>query len=176
MPTDYVGPLFRPPTSHFFDSLRRGEPREKGEGIMTALSRAFFIALLLVGCVQLPPTPLDLQAKKFAAVPGQAVIYLVRDLPDFSDLQAQVNLGGKLGLRTYPGTYYRWEVQPGTHQIDTGFYDTGRLTLEVRAGGIYFVQQRVLSIMGNPSSTFELVGETAGRAAVTRAVLLVPDS
>jgi hypothetical protein len=79
-----------------------------------------------------------------------------------------------LALKTYPGTYYRWEVPPGKHLIETGFYDTGRLTLEVKAGNIYYVQQRVLSIMGNPSSTFELVGEAQGRTTVLRAVLLVP--
>jgi hypothetical protein len=135
---------------------------------------ALVTAIASSGCQQLPLTPEDLEARKFEAVPDKAVIYVVRDAPDFSDVRAQIRLGDKLLFNTYPGTYYRWEAPPGKHRIDTGFYDTGALTLEVKAGGIYFVQQRVLSLRGNPSSTFELIGEAPGRAAVLRAVLLAP--
>jgi len=137
-------------------------------GLMLALA----MALTLSGCQQLPLSPEDLQAKKFQAVPDQAVIYVVRDAPDFSDVQAQIRLGDKLLLKTYPGTYYRWEVPAGQHTITGYGQDIGTITMQVERGRIYFVQHRVTG-MRVPSSGFQLVSEPVGRAAVMRSVLLL---
>lgn len=130
-------------------------------------------ALALAGCQQLPPTPQDLQAKKFEAVPDKAVIYLVRDYPDFSDRQATIRLGDQVIIKTYPGTYYRWEVPPGAHRITGVAADIGQITLDTRPGTLYFVQQRVAAaMMGFPQSFFHQVDEPNGRAAISRSVLL----
>jgi hypothetical protein len=137
------------------------------------LSIALAMALTLSGCQQLPPSPEDLQAKKFEAVPDKAVIYLVRDAMDLSDVQSQIRVGDKLLLKTYPGTYYRWEVPAGMHTITGYGGDIGTITVQVERGRIYFVQQRVVG-MRVPSSRFELVNEPQGRAAVMRSVLLLP--
>jgi hypothetical protein len=134
------------------------------------------MATLLAGCQQLPLTPQDIEARKFEAVPGAAVIYVVRDYPDFTELQSTIYLGDKLILKTYPGTYYRWEVPPGKHLIRGAAFDTGAIRLETMPGGIYFVQQRVTAaLMASPNSFFQLVAEPAGRGAVLRSVLLVPE-
>jgi hypothetical protein len=134
------------------------------------------MALLLAGCQQLPLTPEDVQARKFEAVPDKAVIYLVRDYPDFSEMQATVHLGDKLTLKTYAGTYYRWEVAPGEHQIRGAAFDTGAIRVHTLPGRIYFVQQRVTAApFLRASSFFSVVNEPAGRAAVVRSVLLTPD-
>ncbi len=127
----------------------------------------------LAGCQQLPLTPEDIQAKKFEAVPDKAVIYLVRDNPDFSSIQSQISVGDKLLLKTYPGTYYRWEVPPGMHRISGYGSDIGTIGVQAERGRVYFVQQRVSGLyMAN--SAFALVGEPQGRAAVLRAILLAP--
>ena len=136
-----------------------------------ALMLALAMALTLSGCQQLPLSPEDLQARKFEAVPDKAVIYLVRDSPDFSDVQAQIRVGDKLLFKTYPGTYYRWEVPAGKHTITGYGEDIGTITVQVERGRIYFVQQRVTGLRV-PSSHFELVREPEGRAAVLRSVLL----
>ena len=141
--------------------------------------RGLLLAVLLAGCAQLaacaqlPPTPQDLRAKKFEAVPGKAVIYLVRDSPDHNDVPAQIWLGDTLTLITYPGTYYRWEVPPGRHRIAGFASDIGSITIDTAPGRIYFVQQRLQPFLRYALSHFQLVGEPEGRAAVTRAVLLV---
>src|SRR5262245_258665 len=138
--------------------------------------RSLLIGLMLVlaGCQQLPLTPEDIQARKFEAVPDKAVIYLVRDNPDSSEAEAQISLGDNLRMRTYPGTYYRWEVPPGTHGIQSFGGDTGRIRVQAERGKIYFVQQRVAGMRLAPESRFELVSESQGRAAVLRSVLLKP--
>ncbi|MGH9603658.1 MAG: hypothetical protein ACRD24_14865 [Terriglobales bacterium] len=139
--------------------------------MLRSLLVALAMAGTLAGCQQLPPSPQDLQAKKFEAVPDKAVIYLVRDVPDFSSIQSQIRIGDKLLLKTYPGTYYRWEVPAGAHTITGYGEDIGTITVQVEQGRIYFVQQRVTGLRV-ASSHFELVGEAQGRAAVMRAVLL----
>ncbi len=128
-------------------------------------------ALLLAGCVQLPPTPQDLQAKKFETLPDQAVIYVVRDYPDFADAGATINLGDTGVITTYPGTYYRWEVPPGAHCISGYAGDSGTITLNTEAGKLYFVQQRVSLFMQFLQSQFYRVAEPAGQAIVRRSVL-----
>ena len=130
------------------------------------------VSILLAGCVQLPPTPQDLQAKKFEALPGKAVIYVVRDHPDFIDAGATINLGDTGVITTYPGTYYRWEVPPGAHRISGYAADSGSITVVTEAGRIYFVQQRLAPFMRFPQSQFFLIAEPYGRAAVRRAVLV----
>ncbi len=133
------------------------------------------IALALAGCTQLPPTPQDVQAKKFEAVSDKAVIYVVRDVADFSDLQSEITLGDKLSLKTYKGTYYRWVVPPGKHTISGYGQDIGTISVNAERDRIYYVAQSVTGRFGGPpSSQFYLLDEQKGRAAVLRAVLLVP--
>jgi len=133
---------------------------------------ALVTALTLAGCQQLPLSPEDLQAKKFQAVPDQAVIYVVRDTPDFIEIQAEIRLGDKLLLKTYPGTYHRWEVPTGKHTITGYGQDIGTISVQAERGRIYFIQQPVTG-MRVASSHFDLVGEPEGRAAVMRAVLVL---
>ena len=132
------------------------------------------LTFALAGCQQLPLTPEDVQARKFEAIPDKAVIYVVRDNPDFSEAEAAITLGDNLRMRTYPGTYYRWEVPPGTHQVMSFGGDTGLIRVQAERGRIYFVQQRVGGNPRAPESRFELVGESQGRAIVLRSVLLKP--
>jgi hypothetical protein len=132
------------------------------------------LAVLLAGC-QLPLTPEDLEARKFEAVPGKAVIYLVRVNPDFNDRQALVRVGDKLLFKVYPGTYYRWVVEPGTHQITGYAGDIGTITVPAEAGRIYYVRQQMTPFSRMPISHFFLVSENEGQALVLRAVLLVPE-
>ncbi len=134
--------------------------------------RVLLIALALAGCVQLPLTPQDIQARKFELVPDKAVVYLVRDHPDFSDKAATIWLGDTVMITTYSGTYFRWEAAPGTHRISGYGPDIGAITLQVEAGKIYFVQQQLTWFMPFPRSQFFLVNEPYGRAAVSRAVLV----
>jgi hypothetical protein len=129
------------------------------------------IALGLAGCVQLPLTPEDLEARKFEAVPDKAVIYVVRDYLDFSNEQAPIYIGEKLLPATYPGTYFRLVVPAGKHTIVGYGQDSGAITVEVQQGRIYFVQQRVTHFRVT-NSGFEVVSEAQGRAAVLRSVLL----
>ena len=129
----------------------------------------FAILALLAACVQLPPTPEDIQAKKFESPPpGKAVLYLVRTNPDWGDLAATVFLDDRMMGATYEGTYFRWELPPGRHRITGYASDTGAITVDLQPGRTYFVQHAVLGggRVTTPNSRFWMINENAGRAAV----------
>ena len=137
------------------------------------MQRVFLIALLLVGCAQLPPTPQDIQAKKFESLSDKAVIYIVRTPMD-SRLPGGLLLDGIGPIATMPGSYYRWEVAPGLHHVADHAPAHGSVALTTEAGKIYFVRHTVIGI-GRPTPSFtslQQIDERTGRAAVMRAELL----
>ena len=67
---------------------------------------------------------------RFEHAPGKAVIYLVRDDPDISREVSTVMLDDNMMGSTYPGTYFRWVVDPGRHQIRGYAGDNGSFTLD----------------------------------------------
>jgi hypothetical protein len=135
--------------------------------------KALTAVLLLAGCGQLPPTPQDIQAKRFEAVPGKAVIYIVRDNVG-AHLDHSLWLDDADMITTHTGTYYRWEVAPGTHRIRGGGEATSLVTLNTEPGKIYFVRHIVLGVEWNaPYLTgLERVDDETGRARVAQASLL----
>ncbi len=133
----------------------------------------FVVVALLAGCVQMPPTAQDIQAKKFEAVSGKAVIYVVQPLGDSSN-SGTVNLGDAGSITTQPGTYYRWEVAPGTHRIEGAGPFSAAAVVQAEAGKIYFVQHSVHGGIREGVSTVSLqqVGDAYGRRLVSLAQLI----
>ena len=140
---------------------------------MAPLRNLLLAVALLAGC-QLPLTPEDLEARKFEAVPGKAVIYLFRTSLDHSSRPGQISLGD-IVLKTYPGTFFHWVVEPGARRIEGFGPDAGNITVQAEAGRIYYVRQQTTPFSRMPISHFFLVNENEGRAEVLRAVLLVPE-
>ena len=131
------------------------------------------VLLALSACAPLPPSPADIEAKQFQPVPGKAVVYVVRGYPDFATEAATLMLDGAVMGSTYPGTYTRWVVQPGRHEIAGFAGDSGRFVLDVPPDGVYFVQQSVVrSFGGFAQSRFQPLPDGYGRAMVMRAELI----
>ncbi|MFN7085962.1 MAG: hypothetical protein ACK4N4_04970 [Burkholderiales bacterium] len=132
-------------------------------------------AALFTACAPLPPTPQDLQAKKFEAVPNQSVIYIVRTPMDSRQVGSlMLDDGGS--LTTYRDTYYRWVVAPGRHRIAGFGQQNAVITLDTEAGKIYFVEHTVLGTTrtGAAFTFLRRMDEQAGREAVLRSELLSP--
>ena len=142
---------------------------------MSACASRFLVAaaaLWCAACAPLPPSPADIQARKFEVPAGRGVIYIVRDEGGFNQDGATLSLDDTMMITTYPGTYYRWEVAPGQHRIAGYASDSGNISLHVEAGRIYFVQQWVAFGMLGPRSRFSQVPPDQGRAAVMRSELI----
>jgi hypothetical protein len=134
--------------------------------------RLLLLVAMLAGCAPLPPSPQDIEAKRFEPVPGKAVIYVVRPYPDLSREVATLMLDDQMMGSTYPGNYFRWVVEPGRHQIRGYAGDNGSIALQVEANRMYFIQQSVSQLFhGFAQSFFQPIPEPYGRAAVLRSEL-----
>ena len=136
--------------------------------------RILLIALLLAGCAQLPPSPADIQAKRFDSVSGKSVIYVVRTPMDSWEASG-LSLDDGSQISTYRGTYYRWEVAPGTHRVESIGFGTASVTLTTASGKIYFLEHTVLGDRddgGVTNTRLREIGDQAGRELVARAELL----
>jgi hypothetical protein len=139
--------------------------------------RYLIVAALLAGCAQLPPSPQDIEARKFESIPGKVALYVVRD-PMSVGLGAPVSVGQGAQITLWQGNYHRWVVEPGSHTISGMGASTASITIQAQAGKIYFVRFRVDGNVriGVVSSALELMDDQAGRALVRQAVLVVPDA
>ena len=135
--------------------------------------RALLLVLALAGCVApLPPSPQEIEAKRFEPVAGKAVIYVVREYPDLSPDAGTLVLDDNVMGSTYPGTFLRWIVEPGRHQIRGYAGDPGGMLIDVLPDRVYFVQQSYTrGFTGFGQSFFRLVPEPYGRGAVMRSEL-----
>ena len=147
----------------------------KGNQLWRVLLTAVAMALTLAGCQQLPPSPQDIEAKKFESIPGKAAIYVVRD-PMSTGVGAPLWLDQGAQITMFEGNYYRWVVEPGSHTFAAIGVSTASITIQAQAGKIYFVHYRVDGSVrvGLASSALALMDDQAGRAAVMRAVLVLP--
>lgn len=135
--------------------------------------RAFILLLALAGCIApLPPSPQEIEAKRFEPAAGKAVIYLVRPYPDLSPDAGTVMLDEQMMGSTYPGTFFRWVVDPGRHQIRGFAGDAGAMVIDVLPDRVYYVQQQYTrGFTGFGHSFFQPVPEPYGRSAVMRSEL-----
>ena len=132
------------------------------------------LVLALAGCIApLPPSPQEIEAKRFEAVQGKAVVYLVREYPDLSPDAGTVSLDDNMMGSTYPGTFFRWVVEPGRHQIRGYAGDNGAMLIDVLPDRVYYVQHSYWrGFAGFGQSYFRLIPEPYGRDAVMRAELV----
>jgi len=77
-------------------------------------------------------------------------------------------------IATQPGTYYRWEGPPGTHHISGAAAWGASVTLQTKAGEIYFVEQIATGDARDGLKTMSLrrIDEARGRRMVNQASLL----
>jgi hypothetical protein len=130
--------------------------------------------LLLAGCVQMPPpSPADVDAKRFQPVPGQSVIYIGR-APRDSFQTSQLALDDRIQISTWEGWYYRWVVPPGTHRVAGIGRANEAVTLTTAPGGVYFLEHTVRGTMrsGPQTTALRQVGEQYGRSMVLRSRLM----
>jgi hypothetical protein len=131
------------------------------------------IFMVVAGCAQIPPSPQEIQAKKFESVPGKAVIYIVRTALDSQEASGLL-LGESGQITTLPGTFYRWEVAPGVHRVAGYAGASESITLAAQAGKSYFLEHTVGGTLrsGPQSTSLRQIGERDGRMLVSRSTLL----
>jgi len=136
------------------------------------LTPALVLLLVLLGaCASTPEAPVqsDAEAKRFESAPRAAIIYLYRADAPGGSATSTIWVDGHIVGQTLPATYFRVPVRPGRNRISAYAGDQGRLEIETREGGIYFVSMRVAGTDETPSSTlFRSVTLEVGKAEIVR--------
>ena len=131
--------------------------------------RVLLAALFAAGCAQVPTGPEYQRDTTFETLPDRSVIYVVRTPLDSSESSGLI-LNERVQFTTFSGSFYRWEVAPGTHRV-AGFASASEsVTLTTVPGGIYFLEH---TVRGNRRdgvllTSLRQVGAPEGRAMVAR--------
>ena len=125
--------------------------------------------LAIAACVQIPPSQQEIADKKIEPVAGKAVVYIVQ--PPFGTYDAGLLLDESTQIRTWPGTFYRWETTPGAHTIRSDQASlNARMKLKAEAGKVYFVQHTVNGIRGSTTdASLGAISEKLGRQLMAKA-------
>jgi hypothetical protein len=114
----------------------------------------------------------DANARLFKPVPGKAVIYLMRDRGTVWKREVPVYLDGREVGSSVPQSYFRWEVEPGTHVLISETSPPAVLEVSTQPGGVYYVWQDLNPGFLRGPSELRQVDETTARATLYSAVML----
>jgi len=117
-------------------------------GILKTLPLFVLLLAVLAGCASTPQAPRqrDAEAKQFITYPATAGIYIYRtDLHSDDDDDSVLYVDGRLIGATLRRTFFRVNVNPGTHLLNGMGPDQGSLRIETRPGQNYFVELNVVS-------------------------------
>jgi hypothetical protein len=129
------------------------------------------VALILAACAQIPPSPQEIEAKKFETVPDRAVVYIVQGAVG-PTLAVGLALDDNTEITTWTGTFYRWVVAPGAHRIQNTAPLNASIKLQLEAGKIYFVEQWANGWRGSVlNSRLNMLDDGTGRQMVRTSTL-----
>ena len=136
--------------------------------------RFVLAAVVLGGCASTPQaTPgRDAEARQFTPRPDAAVVYVYRDDPYTGSMDMQdssLYVDGRLIGSTLPGTFFRFDVSAGTHQLHGFAYDQGETKFDARLGDLVFVRLNV----SHGTSHFTRVNPDTGKRELLRCCSLM---
>jgi hypothetical protein len=129
---------------------------------------------LLAGCSTTPEASRekDADAKRFEPAMRAATIYLYR--PDIRGGVATIWIDNRLVGQSVSGTYFRVPVRAGRNVINASGSDLGRIELETKEEGVYFVEMRVRGEdEGSSTTVFRSVVTDAGQKAIAQCCTLL---
>jgi hypothetical protein len=114
-------------------------------------------------------------AKSFEAPEDRGVVFLYRTgraLGAANAIEVQVN--GQAAGGTGPGTFFRWDLKPGTHSFysRTG-ESSATVAIDVEAGQVYFIQQDARLGLEQGRVTLREVDAATGQNAIKSMKMLV---
>jgi hypothetical protein len=133
--------------------------------------------LLLLGCAKVSKAPESSsdEAKLFNTVEGKSVVYLYREKRAVgAAVQYMVKINGIDAGGTGPGTFFRWELKPGTYSIASSSTESSAtVQVNAEAGKLYFFKQ--IGRLGFESTRLSIkeVDEKTGKKDIQGLKLLV---
>ncbi len=142
---------------------------------MILASLAVIVLFGLVGCAKTSKAPVEHSdaAKSFESVDDKGVVFLYRrGRAVGAAVATQVQVNGKDAGGTGPGTFFRWELEPGKYIFSANTTESS-VEVEVEAGQIYFVEQNQRIGVSSGRVQIDIRDEDTGMAAVQGLKLLV---
>jgi len=126
------------------------------------------IVSMFSGCASVPmaPATADLAAKQFAKLPDKASIYIYRNESMGAAIKMGIYLNDAPIGQTAAKTYLNLQVAPGTYKIRSHAENNSEVTLEAKAGEVYFLWQEVKMGFGSARSKLQIVDAETGKKAV----------
>ena len=117
----------------------------------------------------------DAAAKEFSVPDDKGVVYFYRlNRAVGAAVATQIKINGLDAGGTGPGTYFRWELKPGTYVFTASSTESSAaVELDVKAGDMYFIRQDERLGLSSGRVTIKEVKEKEGKEAVNSCKLLV---
>jgi hypothetical protein len=142
-----------------------------------------FVSLVLIastifaGCASTSTLSLEESeaAKSFEAPEDRGVVFLYRTGRALGAANAiEVEVNGQAAGGTGPGTFFRWDLKPGTHSFysRTG-ESSATVAIDVKAGQVYFIQQDARLGLEQGRVTLREVDAATGQDAIKSMKMLV---
>jgi hypothetical protein len=151
-------------------SLARNNLSPDFISFIRATRAALLVALaILAGCASTPfaSKATEADAKRFESAPNAAIIYLYRPPAPGGGAASTIWVDGRLLGQTLQNTFFRLPARPGRNLITVSGPDAGRLEIDTKADGVYFVEIQVLGESQSGTSTiFRSVAPETGKAAI----------
>ena len=135
-------------------------------------------SIFLFSCASVPKASesADLEAKNFTPLTDKGSVFPYRPGRVLgAAFQYQVKVNSIDAGGTGPGTYFRWDLKPGTYSISSSTTESSAtVQVKVEAGKLYFYEQNnKIGFMQGGRIFINEVDEKTGKAAVTESKLLV---
>ncbi len=144
---------------------------------MIIASLAVFVLVGLLGCAKTSKAPGEAgsAAKRFETVDDRGILYLYRrGRAVGAAVATQVQVNGKDAGGTGPGTFFRWELKPGTYVFSANTKESSAaVEIKVEAGKLYFIEQNQRIGLSSGRVQMDIRDEGTGTAAVQGLKLLV---
>ena len=135
----------------------------------------FSLALVSCANVSTAPDQQSAAAKEFQAPEGKGTVYLYRTgraVGAAGQLSVQVN--GKYAGGTGPGTFFKWDLKPGTYTfLSSTAESSATVQIDVEAGQVYFIRQDARIGINAGRVTMKEVDAEQGMREVKNGRLLV---
>ena len=135
------------------------------------------VVLFGTGCASTSKAPesKNSEAKTFVAPDDRGSVFLYRTgraVGAAAQIMVKVNSLDAGG--TGPGTFFRWDLNPGTYTFSSSTGESSAVVqLEVKAGQLYFIRQDARMGIESGRVTMKEVNENQGKSEVNSCKLLV---
>jgi hypothetical protein len=127
------------------------------------------VVSMFSGCASVPmaPAAADQAAKQFSKLPDKANIFVYRNESMGAAIKMGLYLNDAPIGQTAAKTYVNVQVAPGTYKIRSHAENNSEVTLDAKAGEVYFLWQEVKMGFGSARSNLQIVNAETGKKGVS---------